>query len=76
MVLLFMAAESGKVSSIIELLGTEIDVNARDRHGRTPLECAMESCHVEAMPELVTEEPSSRRRSRRGRSKQFIMEAN
>lgn len=50
---LHCSAESGKVSSIIELLGTGIDVNIRDRNGRTPLECATESRHVEAMLELV-----------------------
>ncbi len=49
---LHCSAESGEVSSIIEL-GMGIDVNIRDRRGRTPLECATESRHVEAMLELV-----------------------
>ena len=50
---LHCSAESGQVSSIIELLGTGMDVNIRDRQGRTPLACATESRHVEAMLELV-----------------------
>ncbi|CAD6564823.1 MAG: hypothetical protein ASARMPREDX12_004447 [Alectoria sarmentosa] len=50
---LHCSAESGKVASIIDLLETGLDVNIRDRRGRTPLHCATLSGHIMAMLALL-----------------------
>lgn len=50
---LHCSAECGKVESIIDLLKTGLDVNVRDRRGRTPLHCATLSGHIMAMLALL-----------------------
>jgi len=37
---LHFAAEAGEFSTIAELLSSGLDVDTRDRHGRTALHCA------------------------------------
>lgn len=50
---LHCAAESGQVASIIELLSSGLDVDIKDRGGRTALHCATTQNHVRAMQALL-----------------------
>ena len=50
---LHCAAEAGQVSTIITLLETGLDVDIRDRRGRTSLHCATVSGHPSAMQSLL-----------------------
>lgn len=51
---LHCAAEAGEVSTIAELLSSGLDVDTRDRHGRTALQCATDSGHIHAMRFLLS----------------------
>ena len=50
---LHCAAEAGKVSTIDKLLDYGVDVNVRDRRGRTALHCATVSGHKGAIKKLL-----------------------
>ena len=50
---LHCAAEAGMVVTMVELLGSGLDVDIRDRRGRTSLHCATVSGHANAMQSLL-----------------------
>lgn len=47
------AAEAGRVEALLELLQNGLDVNIRDRRGRTALHCATDNGHIAAMRTLL-----------------------
>ena len=50
---LHCAAEAGRVEALLELLQSGLEVNIRDRRGRTALHCATENGHIAAIRTLL-----------------------